>query len=239
MIFGAYGEDLSNSFADDVKTNNKGGGGSGGGGIPKTEDKLKEEIKQAERAAKEKWVLQRAIEDAAYSRGEISYQEHVARLQQAEQQYLADCKAAYGQRNMTEEDGYFQLLEKERQLLDKNNKELLNLSLEDLERQQQAERSQVLSDCYNTNSVLFGNEKVRNQRLFEINIDYLRRKAELYRKAASMQLALLQLNIIASHSQPLKTFEETTGLHRELANDFRQTHKRMESMTQNYLLFPH
>ena len=183
-IFGTYGEDLSNSFADDVKTNNKGGGGSGGGGIPKTEDKLKEEIKQAERAAKEKWVLQRAIEDAAYSRGEISYQEHVARLQQAEQQYLADCKAAYEQRNMTEEDGYFQLLEKERQLLDKNNKELLNLSLEDLERQQQAERSQVLSDCYNTNSVLFGNEKVRNQRLFEINIDYLRRKAELYRQAA-------------------------------------------------------
>ncbi|MBQ8542898.1 MAG: phage tail tape measure protein [Bacteroidaceae bacterium] len=184
VIFGAYGEDLSNSFADDVKTNNKGGGGSGGGDIPKTEDKLKEEIKQAERAAKEKWVLQRAIEDAAYSRGEISYQEHVARLQQAEQQYLTDCKAAYEQRNMTEEDGYFQLLDKERQLLDKNNKELLNLSLEDLERQQQAERSQVLSDCYNTNSVLFGNEKVRNQRLFEINIDYLRRKAELYRQAA-------------------------------------------------------
>lgn len=184
MIFGAYGEDLSNSFADDVKTNNKGGGGSGGGGIPKTEDKLKEEIKQAERAAKEKWVLQRAIEDAAYSRGEISYQEHVARLQQAEQQYLTDCKAAYEQRNMTEEDGYFQLLDKERQLLDKNNKELLNLSLEDLERQQQAERSQVLSDCYNTNSLLFGNEKVRNQRLFEINIEYLRRKAELYRQAA-------------------------------------------------------
>lgn len=182
VIFGAYGEDLSNSFADDVKTNNKGGDGSGG--APKTEDKLKEEIKQAERAAKEKWVLQRAIEDAAYSRGEISYQEHVARLQQAEQQYLTDCKAAYEQRNMTEEDGYFQLLDKERQLLDKNNKELLNLSLEDLERQQQAERSQVLSDCYNTNSVLFGNEKVRNQRLFEINIDYLRRKAELYRKAA-------------------------------------------------------
>ena len=182
VIFGAYGEDLSNSFADDVKTNNKGGGGSGG--APKTEDKLKEEIKQAERAAKEKWVLQRAIEDAAYSRGEISYQEHVARLQQAEQQYLTDCKAAYEQRNMTEEDGYFQLLDKERQLLDKNNKELLNLSLKDLERQQQAERNQVLSDCYNTNSVLFGNEKVRNQRLFEINIDYLRRKAELYRQAA-------------------------------------------------------
>ena len=184
VIFGAYGEDLSNSFADDVKTNNKGGGGSGGGDIPKTEDKLKEEIKQAERAAKEKWVLQRAIEDAAYSRGEITYQEHVARLQQAEQQYLADCKAAYEQRNMTEEQGYIQLLDKERQLLDKNNKELLNLSLEDLEREQQAERSQVLSDCYNTNSLLFGNEKVRNQRLYEINIDYLRRKAQLYRDNA-------------------------------------------------------
>lgn len=186
MIFGAYGEDLSNSFAEEVtnNSNNNGGGGTGGAGTPATEDQLKEQIKMAERAAKEKWVLQRAVEDAAYSRGEISYQEHVARLQQAEQQYLADCKAAYEQRNMTEEDGYFQLLEKERQLLDKNNKELLNLSLEDLERQQQAERSQVLSDCYNTNSLLFGNEKVRNQRLFEINIEYLRRKAELYRQAA-------------------------------------------------------
>ena len=182
MIFGAYGEDLSNSFAEDVKTNNKGGGGSGG--APKTEDKLKEEIKQAERAAKEKWVLQRAIEDAAYSRGEITYQEHVARLHQAEQQYLADCKAAYEQRNMTEEQGYVQLLDKERQMLDKHNRELLNLSIEDLELQQQKEQQQVLEDCYDVNSILFGNEKVRDQRLFEINIDYLRRKAELYRAQA-------------------------------------------------------
>ena len=185
MIFGAYGEDLSNSFAGDVKTN-KGRGGSGGGGddAPKTEDKLKEEIKLAERAAKEKWVLQRAIEDAAYSRGEITYQEHVARLQQAEQQYLDDCKAAYEQRNMTEEQGYVQLLDKERQMLDKHNRELLNLSIEDLELQQQKEQQQVLEDCYDVNSILFGNEKVRDQRLFEINIDYLRRKAELYREKA-------------------------------------------------------
>lgn len=185
MIFGAYGEDLSNSFAEDVKTN-KGGGGSGGGGddAPKTEDKLKEEIKLAERAAKEKWVLQRAIEDAAYSRGEITYQEHVARLRQAEQQYLDDCKAAYEQRNMTEEQGYVQLLDKERQMLDKHNRELLNLSIEDLELQQQKEQQQVLEDCYDVNSILFGNEKVRDQRLFEINIDYLRRKAELYRAQA-------------------------------------------------------
>lgn len=185
MIFGAYGEDLSNSFAEDVKTN-KGGGGSVGGGddAPKTEDKLKEEIKLAERAAKEKWVLQRAIEDAAYSRGEITYQEHVARLQQAEQQYLDDCKAAYEQRNMTEEQGYVQLLDKERQMLDKHNRELLNLSIEDIELQQQKEQQQVLEDCYDVNSILFGNEKVRDQRLFEINIDYLRRKAELYRAQA-------------------------------------------------------
>ena len=183
MIFGAYGEDLSNSFAEDVKTN-KGGGGSGGDDAPKTEDKLKEEIKLAERAAKEKWVLQRAIEDAAYSRGEITYQEHVARLQQAEQQYIDDCKAAYEQRNMTEEQGYVQLLDKKRQMLEKHNRELLNLSIEDLERQQQKEQQQVLEDCYNTNSLLFGNEKVRNQRLYEINIDYLRRKAQLYRDNA-------------------------------------------------------
>lgn len=185
MIFGAYGEDLSNSFAEDVKTN-KGGGGSGGGGndAPKTEDKLKEEIKLAERAAKEKWVLQRAIEDAAYSRGEITYEEHVKRLQQAELQYIDDCKAAYEQRNMTEEQGYVQLLDKERQMLDKHNRELLNLSIEDLELQQQKEQRQVLEDCYDVNSILFGNEKVRDQRLFEINIDYLRRKAGLYRAQA-------------------------------------------------------
>ena len=85
---------------------------------------------------------------------------------------------------MTEEQGYVQLLDKERQMLDKHNRKLQNLSIEDLERQQQKEQQQVLEDCYNTNSLLFGNEKVRNQRLFEINIKYLRRKAELYRQAA-------------------------------------------------------
>ena len=184
MIFDTYGNDLSNSYVDEIKGNKKGGGGSGGGGIPKTEEKLKEEIKLAERAAKEKWVLQRAIEDAAYSRGEITYEEHVKRLQKAEQQYIEDCKAAYEQRNMTDEDGYLQLLDKKRQLLEKHNRELLNLSIEDLERQQQKEQQQVLEDCYDVNNILFGNEKARDQRLFEINIDYLRRKAQLYREQA-------------------------------------------------------
>lgn len=182
MIFGAYGEDLSNSFAEDVKTN-KGGGGSVGGGRP-SDDDPKKDISFAEQAAKEKWARQRAIEDAAYSRGEITYQQHVERLYQAELQYLDDCQAAYEQRNMTEENGYLQLLEKEKQLLERHNNELFNMSLDDLERQQQKEQNQVLEDCYNTNNVLFGNEKVRDQRLFEINIDYLRRKAALYREAA-------------------------------------------------------
>ena len=185
MIFGAYGEDLSNSFAEEItnNSNNNGGGGSGGGGRP-SDDDPKKDISFAEQAAKEKWARQRAIEDAAYSRGEITYQQHVERLYQAELQYLDDCQAAYEQRNMTEENGYLQLLEKEKQLLERHNNELFNMSLDDLERQQQEEQNQVLEDCYNTNSVLFGNEKVRDQRLFEINIDYLRRKAALYREAA-------------------------------------------------------
>lgn len=184
MIFGAYGEDLSNSFAEEITNNSNinGGGGSGGGRL--SDDDLKKDISFAEQAAKEKWARQQAIEDAAYSRGEITYQQHVERLYQAELQYLDDCQAAYEQRNMTEENGYLQLLEKEKQLLERHNNELFNMSLDDLERQQQAEQNRVLDDCYNTNSVLFGNEKVRDQRLFEINIDYLRRKAALYREAA-------------------------------------------------------
>ncbi len=185
MILGTYGEDLSNSFAEEItnNSNNNGGGGSGGGGTP-SDDDPKKDISFAEQAAKEKWARQRAIEDAAYSRGEITYQQHVERLYQAELQYLDDCQAAYEQRNMTEENGYLQLLEKEKQLLERHNNELFNMSLDDLERQQQEEQNQVLEDCYNTNNVLFGNEKVRDQRLFEINIDYLRRKAALYREAA-------------------------------------------------------
>ena len=185
MIFGTYGEDLSNSFAEEItnNSNNNGGGGSGGGGRP-SDDDPKKDISFAEQAAKEKWARQRAIEDAAYSRGEITYQQHVERLYQAELQYLDDCQAAYEQRNMTEENGYLQLLEKEKQLLERHNNELFNMSLDDLERQQQEEQNQVLEDCYNTNNILFGNEKVRDQRLFEINIDYLRRKAALYREAA-------------------------------------------------------
>lgn len=185
MILGTYGEDLSNSFAEEItnNSNNNGGGGSGGGGRP-SDDDPKKDISFAEQAAKEKWARQRAIEDAAYSRGEITYQQHVERLYQAEQQYLYDCQAAYEQRNMTEENGYLQLLEKEKQLLERHNNELLNMSLDDLKRQQREEQNLVLEDCYNTNNVLFGNEKVRDQRLFEINIDYLRRKAALYREAA-------------------------------------------------------
>lgn len=185
MIFGAYGEDLSNSFAEEIKnnSNNNGGWTPGGGGNPSYDDP-KKDISFAEQAAKEKWARQRAIEDAAYSRGEITYQQHVERLHQAELQYLDDCQAAYEQRNMTEENGYLQLLEKEKQLLERHNNELLNISLDDLERQQQEEQNRVLEDCYNTNSILFGNEKVRDRRLFEINIDYLRKKAALYREAA-------------------------------------------------------
>ncbi|MBO7238949.1 MAG: phage tail tape measure protein [Bacteroidaceae bacterium] len=186
MIFSSYGEGISNSFADNVVATNNAGAGTGGGGkgTPKTDDKLKEEIKMAERAAKEKWELQRAIEDAAYSRGEITYEDHIARLQQAEQQYLDDCKAAYEQRNMTEENGYLQLLDKEKQLLERHSNQLLNMTLDDLERQHQAEQIEVLNSLYDVNNILFGNEKACNQKLFEINQDYLKKKAALYRKAA-------------------------------------------------------
>ncbi len=238
MIFGAYGEDLSSSFAEDVKTNN-GGGGSGGGAddAPKPEDKLKEEIELAERAAKEKWVLQRAIEDAAYSRGEITYEEHIKRLQQAEQQYIDDCKAAYEQRNMTEEQGYVQLLDKERQMLDKHNRELLNLSIEDLERQQQKEQQQVLEDCYDVNSILFGNEKVRDQRLFEINIDYLRRKAQLYRaQAMSKEAHQIEQQIAQAEADEAlrkqKEYAERLQLWRkEYSNTSAETQMKAELLT--------
>lgn len=221
IIFGAYGEDLSNSFAEEIKnnSNNNGGGGSGGGGNP-SDDDPKKDISFAEQAAKEKWARQRAIEDAAYSRGEITYQQHVERLHQAELQYLDDCQAAYEQRNMTEENGYLQLLEKEKQLLERHNNELLNMSLDDLERQQQAEQNQVLEDCYNTNSVLFGNEKVRDQRLFEINIDYLRRKAALYREAAMSKEAYQIEQQIAQAEA-----DEALRKQREYADRLRQWRK--------------
>ena len=152
-------------------------------------DDTKKAISLAEQAAKEKWERQRAIENAAYSRGELTYQEHVARLQLAEQQYLDDCKAAYEQRNLTEEQGYLQLLERQKQLLENQGKELLNITLDDLEHKRQKEQDEVLRNCYDTNSIIFGNEKLRDQRLFEINIDYLRKKAELYREKAMSQEA--------------------------------------------------
>ncbi|MBQ8269680.1 MAG: phage tail tape measure protein, partial [Bacteroidaceae bacterium] len=222
MIFGVYGEGLSNSFVEEINnnSNNNGGGGSGGGGNP-SDDDPKKDISFAEQAAKEKWARQRAIEDAAYSRGEITYQQHIERLHQAELQYLDDCQAAYEQRNMTEENGYLQLLEKEKQLLERHNNELLNMSLDDLERQQQAEQNQVLEDCYNTNSVLFGNEKVRDQRLFEINIDYLRRKAALYREAAMSKEAYQIEQQIAQAEA-----DEALRKQREYADRLRQWRKK-------------
>ena len=188
FIFDTYSGDLSNSYAEDVKKNGGGGVGGGARGSDEKESerkkRLKREIALAEQAAKEKWDAQRAIEDAAYSRGEITYQVHVQRLQSAEKQYLTDCKAAYEQRNMTEENGYLQLLDKEKQLLERHNNQLRNMTLDDLERQRVQEQNEVLNNLYDVNSILFGNEKACNQKLFEINQDYLKKKAALYRKAA-------------------------------------------------------
>ena len=193
----------------DTEGNNN--GGTPGGGAP--DDDPKKDISFAEQAAKLKWAKQRAIEDAAYSRGEITYQQHIERLHQAEQQYLSDCKAAYEERNMTEEQGYQQLLDKEKQLLDKQNKELLNMSLEDLELKKQEEQGKVLEDCYDVNSILFDNEKVRDQRLFEINIDYLRRKAALYREEAkSKEVHQIELQIEkAEADEKLRKQKEYAG----------------------------
>lgn len=182
VLFKIYDKDLTNSIADDImkgKSSNVNGYTGGA-----SDEQTKKEIALAEQTAKEKWARQRAIEDAAYSRGEITYQQHVERLHQAELQYLDDCQAAYEQRNMTEENGYSQLLEKKKQLAQKQYDQLLNMSLEKLERQKQTELNEVLENCYDVNSILFGNETVRDQRLFEINIDYLQKKAALYRQAA-------------------------------------------------------
>jgi len=195
LLFKAYGNDIGKALAAEVVNSPVPGSGGAGGGNSSGDDS-KKDISFAEEAAKAKWEKQRAIEDAAYSRGEISYQEHIERLHQAELQYLADCKAVYEQRNQTEEKGYQQLLDKEKQLLEKHDNEVFNMSLADLERQKQEERNKILQDCYDVNSVLYGNEKVRDQRLFEINIDYLRRKAALYREEAkSKEVHQIELQI--------------------------------------------
>ncbi len=153
------------------------------------DEQTKKEIALAEQTAKEKWEKRRILADAAYSRGEITYTQHIARLNAAENQYIKDCEDAYKKLNATEESGYSQLLEKKKQLAQKQYDHLLNMSLEELERQKQTEQNEVLENCYDVNSILFGNEKVRDQRLYEINIDYLHKKAALYRQAAKSKEA--------------------------------------------------
>lgn len=231
MIFSVYGNELADSYANDIindNSNNAGGGGTPGGGIPDYDPK--KDISFAEQAAKIKWEKQRAIEDAAYSRGEISYQEHIERLHQAELQYLADCKAVYEQRNQTEEKGYQQLLDKEKQLLEKHDNEVFNMSLADLERQKQEERNKILQDCYDVNSVLYGNEKVRDQRLFEINIDYLRRKAALYREEAkSKEVHQIELQIAqAETDEKLRKQKE----YADRLQQWRKEYSRVSAETQ-------
>lgn len=148
----------------------------------------KERLEMEIKIAKAKAELEREREIASantqYSIGEITYKEHLEKLYLADANYISKCLQAYRERNMLEEEGYNQTLKEYNSIVAKHIEVNTNLLIEDLEKRQKAEQDKVISACYDINNILYGNERARDLRLFEINIEYLDKKAKLYRSMA-------------------------------------------------------
>ena len=154
------------------------------GKLEAEKERLEMEIKIAKAKAELEREREIASANTQYSIGEITYKEHLEKLYLADANYISKCLQAYRERNMLEEEGYNQTLKEYNSIVAKRIEVNTNLLIEDLDKRQKAEQDKVISACYDINNILYGNERARDLRLFEINIEYLDKKAKLYRSMA-------------------------------------------------------
>ena len=213
-IFGAYGKDLGNSFAEDIINNNPTGNGGGGTGTGDQSDAIKEWREKEE-----------AINRMAYYTGQKTYEEYCKRkneiLIEFYDKQLADTSLKENDRLKIEADKAEEL---HKQQVAANNK-TLDENLKNLDKKKKDEEDAVIKAFINREKIEEGDEQKLREQLFQINRNYLDDKKALYLQYAKDDEAA---KIAASIEKQDR--DEQLRKHNEylrLLNDYRRRYDKL------------
>lgn len=151
------------------------------------EKRRKEEEKTAEEAIKKELAQKKAVRDtehaenlSAYSLGQKNYLQYVEKKHQIDVDAIAAQKKVLEEANLTETQEYAKLLKKEAELKEKYLQTQSQLKEEQLDREHKDAENNITSKYLDPNDETYSSEKSYRQALFELDVEYMKKKRDLY-----------------------------------------------------------
>ena len=178
----------------------------------------KEALKKDLEERKSMYLQAEAENLTLYVTGQKDYEEYLAAKEALEEQYNNDVLDIHEKHNKLDIAAYGQALKQKATMLQNHTKEQQALSLRDIEISHKDNTRGINSRYFDIDSDTYQNEKWLNQALLEEDIDYLKKKADLYNEGSKERaeiereirekLAADQLNKQKETAQAIESFEQ-------------------------------
>ena len=166
--------------------------------LPESDDaRKKREKEERERQRKAKEALQNDLDEAkylrdkaeadnlaAYSNSKKNYMDYLAEKERIDREYAEKVVEIHESHNQIDIAAYGQALLKREQLKKQSEDRIRKQSIQELDDEHSRNEREAIEDFYNPDGALFNNQKALNQRLLELDIDYMIKKAETYEAGA-------------------------------------------------------
>ena len=146
----------------------------------KREAAAKKELKEQNDAIKAQTEAELAIVTQRYAKGEIDYRTYVSEINRIQLEGFEKRMAIYDQ----ESDEYKKLLNDREQYALKAQEKQERLNLRAVEREHNQVVMQLEQSYYDKNSPNYLNDQAVNEAQYQADIEYMQKKAELYRKGS-------------------------------------------------------
>lgn len=151
-----------------------------GAAAKKLEAQQKKELKERNESIKAQTEQEIAIVTNRYAKGEIDYRTYVNEINRIQLEGFEKRMAIYDQ----ESDEYKKLLNDREQYALKAQEKQERLNLRSVEREHNQVSVDIERSYYNPESPNYMNEGATNEALYQADIEYMQKKAELYRKGS-------------------------------------------------------
>lgn len=162
--------------------------------LPESEKERKErEKKEREARRKAKEALQKDLDErksaylqaeaenlTLYVAGEKNYLDYCSSRESLEKEYIDDVVKIHENHNQIDVAAYGAALKQKADLLKKHHDAERKRSAKDLENTRQGDEDAAVKDFYTPDGPLYQNKRALNERLFAIEMEYLRQLAELH-----------------------------------------------------------
>lgn len=154
------------------------------------ERKAKEALKKDLDERKSIFATAEADNLTLYVTGNRDYLEYCKERERLEQENIDKIIEIHEQHNKIDIAAYGAALKQKAELLKKHQEEARQLSLEELEKDRALTEDAIIKAFYDASGPDFQNLKLLNQMLFQADIEYLKKKAELFLKGSQERLAI-------------------------------------------------